>query len=191
MCLYSCVREKQVLAQDTIGKHLDTVYSSNGVFAFADVVNDGHAALLSWGYDDSTPFSAKDTLQYDSLGFSQSIDEDGDFLVLRYGCGSSCSYGYIMPLSFEIPKHLYIDLVLFNGDKGLAVYQTAETGFLLTIEKLKTGEKMRLIEDFQANLRPTSSAIDLILWQNNKLIVRWFNQDAVLKQADFDISALE
>ena len=144
--------------------------------------------LLEWGNQLFSNIST-DTLHVLPNGKLNLVWNTSKAICLRQGCGTSCFFSYILPITKGSKEKFYMYPMAFDTLNNLIAYANDSLNHFLTIENFATGRKMNINEKFLKG--PYSGYyIDSISFQNDNLYVRWQNDEEKLVSKKINTSSL-
>lgn len=150
----------------------DTLMERNDTLLLAKVINEGKAAILKWGIKGGFLNTSIDTFQYQKNGFDK-IYKGQDVFVIKDGCGTGCSFMYLMEVKENTKGSLFYSPLLIDIEKGIVCYQGERTDALVTLENIRTKKELSIKEQFDITQRPLALAIDSISLEGDQLYLSW------------------
>lgn len=176
LLILSCITKNQGKAVlNTNSPYLpDTILFKESKYLFFENLSDTTYKLV-WG---NTTFknTSSDTIHVLPNGKLTLAWVSPNAIGIHQGCGSSCFFAYVLPLTLNAKEKFYMYPLAFDTLNNLIAYGNDKNDCFITIENYISGVKMNLNEDFLHGPF-TGFCIDSISFQSKGLFLKWKNSD--------------
>jgi hypothetical protein len=133
--------------------------------------------------------TSSDTLPLTHYSFNEYYKK-ANFFIIRDGCGTGCSYLYLLHFNIQKKSKMYLQPLLVDIDKNIIIYQGDTPKYLLTINNILFNKEISINEHFDLKARPYSSAVDSLKLNDTNLIIYWTGSDEKKRVKTYNINYL-